>query len=190
MLALPSALLAVAAAALTPLSSASPLTKRYNNAITSDAPFSQTDAQFSKFPPICPYGVSKSAGKNILFIPGTAEPGDLAYSKGYVPAFQAQGYSPCYVNLPNNSLSDAQVTSEYVVKQIDSLYSQAGNKPFTIVGHSQGNLNIQWALNFWPTRRRKVRQRSEGASQDTSSSPHPPPSASTLTDFQLCQPVR
>lgn len=58
--------------------------------------------------------------------------------------------------MPNRSLSDAQVTSEYVVSLVDRLYSQSGNKQLVIAGHSQGNLNIQWALNFWPSRRNKV----------------------------------
>ncbi|CAO1636142.1 unnamed protein product [Parajaminaea phylloscopi] len=151
------AVLSAAAAAI--LVSASPLPAKrsgYPNGITIDAPFSQTDAQFAAVPLVCPYGVQQAANKNMLFIEGTGETGEEAFSRGYLPAFHAQGLSPCYANLPNRSLSDAQVTSEYVVKLIDQLYARGGNQEIVAVGHSQGNLNIQWALNFWPSRRSKV----------------------------------
>lgn len=53
-------------------------------------------------------------------------------------------------------MGDAQLTSEYVVSAIQRLYRQAGNNSILLVGYSQGNLNIQWALNFWPSTREMV----------------------------------
>jgi hypothetical protein len=58
--------------------------------------------------------------------------------------------------LPNRSLGDAQLSGEYVASAIHRLYSMSGNKQILLVGHSQGNENIQWALNFWPSARGQV----------------------------------
>jgi hypothetical protein len=58
--------------------------------------------------------------------------------------------------MPGRTLGDAQVSSEYVASAIQSLYSMSGNKQILLIGHSQGNLNIQWALNYWPSTRSKV----------------------------------
>lgn len=48
--------------------SSPPLAKRYANAITTDAPFSQSDAQLNSVDLICPYGIATQDKKNILFI--------------------------------------------------------------------------------------------------------------------------
>lgn len=148
-----------------------------NNGITKDAPFSVSQAQLNSLPLVCPYGVQRTAGKTILFIHGTGGTGDESWAPGLVPAFLAQGWVAfftmarkgrykanlpiyrfygCYVNLPNRTLGDAQVTSEYVVSAIQRLYQQTGKKQIALVGHSQGNLNIQWALNYWPSTRSMV----------------------------------
>lgn len=50
------------------LVSAAPLAKRYANAITTDAPFSQSDAQLNSVGLICPYGIATQDKKNMLFI--------------------------------------------------------------------------------------------------------------------------
>lgn len=152
-------LLAVLLATAASLAAATPVTKRgYANGITQDQPLPNfvTQAQLDAVPLVCPDGVARGAKKNILFVPGTGEHGDEAYAQGYLPAYKAQGYNGCYSNLPNRTLGDAQLTAEYVVNQIDEVYRRAGNQQILVVTHSQGGLNVQWALNFWPSRRDKV----------------------------------
>jgi hypothetical protein len=65
-------------------------------------------------------------------------------------------FNGCFIDLPNRSLGDAQVTSEYVASAIHRMYTLTGNNKILLVGHSQGNENIQWALNFWPSARAQV----------------------------------
>jgi hypothetical protein len=36
------------------------------------------------------------------------------------------------------------------------MYSATGNNVIYLVGHSQGSINIHWALNFWPSRCAKI----------------------------------
>ncbi|UZJ53544.1 hypothetical protein CBS101457_002864 [Exobasidium rhododendri] len=138
---------------------ASPLSlvaRAVNNGITKDAKFSESQAQLLTMGIECPNGVQQAASKNILFIHGTGGTGDESWVGGLIPAFYAKGYNGCYVNLPNRTLGDAQVSGEYVVSAIERMYSMTGNKQILLIGHSQGNLNIQWALNYWPSTRSKV----------------------------------
>jgi pimeloyl-ACP methyl ester carboxylesterase len=148
-------------------------TSTIQNGITSDAPFSVPQEQLDALPLICPNGIQADSQNNILFLHGTGGNGNESWAGLMLPALYTQGsvlcclpsekklimsfrYNGCYANLPNRTLSDAQVTSEYVVSLVDRLYSAAGNNPINVIGHSQGNLNIQWVLNFWPSRRTKV----------------------------------
>jgi pimeloyl-ACP methyl ester carboxylesterase len=125
------------------------------NAITNDAPFSLNQTVLDSVPLNCPYPY-KSGQKALLLIHGTASTGDESFSQGLGLSFHAANFYVCYPNLPNRTLSDAQVTSEFVVNFIRKLYAQMGNETISVLGHSQGNLNIQWALNFWPTTRNMV----------------------------------
>jgi hypothetical protein len=65
-------------------------------------------------------------------------------------------YNGRYAHLPNRTLGDVRLTSEYVVSFINRMYSTTFKNAIDVIGHSQGNLNKQQALNFWPSRRTKV----------------------------------
>jgi hypothetical protein len=72
------------------------------------------------------------------------------------PFFSSDGYDVCYVSIPARSLDDAQVNAEYVAYNIQDLAAKSSTGKVYLIGHSQGNLNIQWALAFWPSLRSKV----------------------------------
>jgi pimeloyl-ACP methyl ester carboxylesterase len=146
-------LLTLSCAAASPISL---IARTVSNGITEDAAFSESTAALDSMDIECPNGVQSAAGKNILFVHGTGGTGPESWAGGLVSAFYAQGYNGCYISLPNRSLADAQVSGEYVVSAIERLYAMSGNKAILVVGHSQGNLNIQWALNYWPSTRAKV----------------------------------
>jgi hypothetical protein len=48
------------------------------------------------------------------------------------------------------------VTAEYVAYNIQRLAAMSATKKIFVIGHSQGNINIQWALAFWPSVRQYV----------------------------------
>lgn len=128
-----------------------------SNGILLDAPASISKSQADSIPLICPNGIQKGqTSRNILFVHGTGASGDSSFRYGLASAFAAKGYSSCWMNMPNKSLDDAQLTSEHVYHLIHRLYRLAGINPIYLVGHSQGNLNIQWALNFFPSTRKMV----------------------------------
>ena len=66
------------------------------------------------------------------------------------------GYDIAWSTSPTRSLGDAQVTAEYIAYNIKRLAAMSATKKVFIIGHSQGNINIQWALAFWPSIRQYV----------------------------------
>ena len=65
------------------------------------------------------------------------------------------GYDVCWVTLPDRSVGDIQVASEYVVHAVRTINARSGRK-VDIVGHSQGGLEPRWALRWWPSLLSKV----------------------------------
>ena len=100
----------------------------------------------------CPRGTPTSAdSKPVLLVHGTGSTGDESWGFGYVPALAAAGFTPCYITLPNRSMGDMQVSSAYIAYNLHAMSAMAGNSPVAVMGHSQGNPDIQWALHFFPS---------------------------------------
>ncbi|EME86399.1 uncharacterized protein MYCFIDRAFT_84540 [Pseudocercospora fijiensis CIRAD86] len=105
----------------------------------------------------CPYGNPTSSSPPVLLVHGTATTGEESWGDGYVPALKADGYTACYVTIPNRSMGDMQVNAEYVAYNLHYISTLAGGLPAAVIGHSQGNPNTQWALQFWPSTRNVTR---------------------------------
>ncbi|SGY19616.1 BQ5605_C014g07703 [Microbotryum silenes-dioicae] len=103
----------------------------------------------------CVPGMSDAPGGTVLLVHGTGSKGSESWAFGpYVRILPITGkqYNPCYIDLPDRSLGDAQVTAEYVVAAIKLLAPRSTTKKVAVIGHSQGaGLNIPWALQFWPS---------------------------------------
>lgn len=93
-------------------------------------------------------------GGVILLVHGTWSTPDVWTN--YIKRLPASKYDICHVTLPDFSLGDVQVTSEYVAFAIRCLAQQSATRKVKIISHSQGGLNAQWALTFWPSLRSKV----------------------------------
>ena len=101
--------------------------------------------------PIDPAGATKTP---IMFVTGTGATGDQGYLIGQ-KAFEAYGYPVCYVNFPDFTTADIQVSVEYLVYGLRREFRMAGRK-IAAVGISQGGLLPRFALTYWPDLRRKV----------------------------------
>ena len=51
----------------------------------------------------------------------------------------------------NRAMGDMQVSSAYIAYNLHAMSSLAENSPVAIMGHSQANPDIQWALHFFPS---------------------------------------
>jgi len=52
--------------------------------------------------------------------------------------------------------ADAQISASWVAYNLHYISYLAGGKPIAVMGHSQGNPVIQWALRFWKSTRSVV----------------------------------
>ena len=91
----------------------------------------------------------------VLLVPATwVTPGEH-YGWNYLRAFDSLGWPYCEVTTPKYAMEDMQISAEYVVHAIRSMYEMAG-RPIAILGGSQGGSLPRWALRFWPDTRRMV----------------------------------
>ncbi|GAB3378628.1 esterase/lipase family protein [Amycolatopsis echigonensis] len=97
----------------------------------------------------CSADVSSPAKTPVILVHGTFTTPEETWRWGYQRALRTAGYPVCTVQLPHRAEIDMQVSVEYVVHAIRSVYSSAERK-VSVIGHSQGGGLIPWALRFWP----------------------------------------
>jgi hypothetical protein len=102
----------------------------------------------------CPIDPATTAGKPIMFVTGTGATGDQGYLIGQ-DAFEQYGHPVCYVNFPDFTTADIQVSVQYLVYGLRQEFKLGGRK-VAAVGISQGGLLPRFALTYWPDLRRKV----------------------------------
>ena len=71
------------------------------------------------------------------------------------PAFDLYGAPACWVNFPNFTTTDIQVSVQYLVYGLREMHRRAGRK-LAVFGISQGGLMPRVALTYWPSLRTKV----------------------------------
>ncbi|EPQ29751.1 uncharacterized protein PFL1_02970 [Pseudozyma flocculosa PF-1] len=125
---------------------------------TTDAPFSVSAATVQGAIE-CPFGIQRKPGGIVYLIHGTGSTGKESWGSGpwvsLLPNL-GPGFDVCYVTLPDRSQGDAQISAEYVARGVQFLAPQSATGKVSLVGHSQGNLNIEWALAFWPVAARSL----------------------------------
>ncbi|POV98222.1 hypothetical protein PSHT_14149 [Puccinia striiformis] len=93
----------------------------------------------------------------VLLVPPTGGDGQQTWTRSpYFLYLPKQGFSICWVDNPTKGTGDIQLTAEYVAYAIKYLSAQSG-QPISIVSFSQGGLNTQWALTFWPSAAKVVK---------------------------------
>lgn len=102
----------------------------------------------------CPIDPTNATKTPIMFVTGTGATGDQAYLIGQ-GAFQAFGHPVCYVNFPNFTTADIQISAEYLVYGLRKEFEMADRK-IAVFGISQGGLLPRFALTYWPDLRDKV----------------------------------
>jgi len=88
----------------------------------------------------------------VILIPGTAVPSGTTWYYTFSKLGNSTDVDVVWVNLPRASLNDAQVNAEYVAYAINYISSLC-SKPAALISWSQGGLDTQWALKYWPSTR-------------------------------------
>jgi hypothetical protein len=102
----------------------------------------------------CPIDPTDATTTPLMFVTGTGATGEQGYLIGQ-DAFEAYGHPVCYVNFPDFTTADIQVSVQYLVYALRREYARAGRK-IAVFGISQGGLLPRFALTYWPDLRHKV----------------------------------
>jgi hypothetical protein len=128
----------------------------YPKKSSQDAPYSLTEAQLRQaiyIPSTFTYGNVPP----LVMVPGTGSKGCLTFGANFIKQFTGSSFAdPVWLNIPDFLLDDAQVNAEYVAYAINYISGISGNKNVSAIAWSQGNLDTQWALKYWPSTRKVV----------------------------------
>lgn len=129
---------------------------------TTDAPYSVPESQLRAAIYIPPGFTFGQNGKTpVLFVPGTGSYGGTNFANNLRKLLTGKPYAdPVWVNVPGAQLGDAQINSEYVAYAINYISAVSGSvvnpKKIAVISWSQGGLDTQWVLKYWPSTRNIV----------------------------------
>jgi triacylglycerol esterase/lipase EstA (alpha/beta hydrolase family) len=103
----------------------------------------------------CEPSVVHAKVEPVLFNPGTSTTPTENFGWNWEPALELLGIPWCAYTAPNQTLGPIDVSGEYLVYAIRTMYRLAGRR-IAIIGHSQGGMSMRWALRFWPDTRSMV----------------------------------
>ncbi len=102
----------------------------------------------------CPTSVRNAKKTPIMLVTGTGATGEQAWGIGK-DAIDTYGHPGCYVDFPDATTADIQVSVQYLVWGLRREAALAGRK-VAVFGISQGGLLPRYALTYWPDLRKKV----------------------------------
>ena len=91
----------------------------------------------------------------VLLVHATTETGHRNWASNYGRVLPAMGYDVCTVELVDEATGDIQASAERTVYAIRTIAARAKQK-VQIVGHSQGPLEVRWAIKYWPDISNKI----------------------------------
>ncbi|KAA1116680.1 hypothetical protein PGT21_022729 [Puccinia graminis f. sp. tritici] len=118
-----------------------------------DAPWTQSEMTYRQ-QISCPGGINGQRGV-VLLLPPTAASGQQVWPRSPYAQLPRYGFSICWVDNLTKGTGDAQLTAEFVAYAIKYL-ATVSRRPINVISYSQGGMNMQWALTFWPSIRRMV----------------------------------
>ena len=103
----------------------------------------------------CQRSVRDAKRTPVLLVTGTGVDGTEAWPARLQVSLTAGGRPSCFVQFPEHTTADIQVSVQYLVYGIRAMERRAGRR-IAVYGVSQGGLLTRWALTYWPSLRRLV----------------------------------
>ncbi|KAF3045353.1 hypothetical protein E8E11_007882 [Didymella keratinophila] len=127
---------------------------------TTDARYSVSEADL-RAAIFIPSGFTYGQKTPVLFVPGTGAYGGTNFANNLRKLLTGQPYAdPVWVNIPGAMLADAQLNAEYIayaINYISAASAQSGvPAKIAVISWSQGGLDTQWVLKYWPSTRKIV----------------------------------
>ncbi|HKY77569.1 MAG TPA: lipase [Acidimicrobiia bacterium] len=85
----------------------------------------------------------------VLLVHATTETGRRNWSSNFGRVLPTMGYDVCTVELVDEATGDIQLSAERTVYAIRTIHARTGQR-VQVVGHSQGPLEVRWAIKYWP----------------------------------------
>jgi len=95
----------------------------------------------------CQRQVTHAKHEPVLLLSGTGVEGSDTWPDGLQPVLSRAGHPSCYVNLPEHTTADMQISVQYVVYAVRQMNARAG-RPIAMYGLSQGALLARMALTY------------------------------------------
>jgi triacylglycerol lipase len=96
----------------------------------------------------CP-ATFKGTHQPVLLVHATTETGKRNWSSNFGRVLPTMGYDVCTVELVDEATGDIQLSAERTVYAIRTIHQRTGQR-VQVVGHSQGPLEVRWAIKYWP----------------------------------------
>lgn len=120
-----------------------------------DAPYSQSEHDLRRAIFI-PDSFTFGKKQPVILSPGTGLFGGEDFITNLIPLLQNSSFGdPVWINPPSQTLGDAQLTAEIDAYAINYIAAISGRKVAAIT-ESQGSLDVQWALKYWPSTRQNM----------------------------------
>jgi len=104
----------------------------------------------------CPDGVNHHRDRAVvLLVHGTATTAEETWPLGFGKSLHVAGFDWCMVQLPDRELGDIQASNTYVTAAVKYLAKRT-HRQVSLAGHSQGGLQVRWAVRWFPAVRRLV----------------------------------
>ncbi|KAL4728053.1 hypothetical protein ACLX1H_004767 [Fusarium chlamydosporum] len=131
----------------------SPPKKVYPKVASCDASYTVSEAKLRAaiyIPSTFTYGKKPP----VILFPGTGASGFTTFRGNFIPLLtEVEWADPVWVNVPALLLEDAQVNAEYAAYALNYIASLT-KRDVSVIGWSQGNIDIQWAFKYWPSTRK------------------------------------
>ncbi|KAF4998698.1 hypothetical protein FGRMN_3024 [Fusarium graminum] len=125
----------------------------YPNVLECDAPYTVPEAKLRAaiyIPDTFTWGDKPP----VILFPGTGSTGFTTFRGNLIPLLTGVEWAdPVWVNVPELLLGDAQVNAEYAAYALNYIASVT-KRDTSVIAWSQGNIDVQWALKYWPSTRK------------------------------------
>jgi triacylglycerol lipase len=103
----------------------------------------------------CQASVRNASRTPVLLVTGTGVDGHEAWPAGLQVSLTRAHIPSCYLDFPEHTTADIQISAQYLVAGIRATAKRAGRK-IAIFGISQGGLLPRYSLTYWPSLRSLV----------------------------------